>query len=422
MRASNGKWYVRFVADGVEYSQPTGLEATERNRKKAQQMEATARQLVLDGKAHILRLVVIPFSEAAISFLNWAEGEYGGESRNTYLRIRSSFSYAQLFFGKALVSAITTGHIEDFKSARRKMKIKEVSLRHDLHSLSLFWQYAVRKNWARENIIRHVDIPSGKDAVRMNVLSSEQEALYFETCFWMDRAAQFVPSPDRTGYRDLYDFMRLMIQQGTRPEELLELRKVDVDPMNMKLFIRSGKTEAARRLLRLTGESAGILKRRMTEPGPFVFPSRKDPSSHRGPTWRTHENVLEAMKGKAGSRVFVPYDLRHTAATRWATDGMPVPVLAATLGHANLRSVMKYIHITADNIEREMVRIEKMRLSRAGHAFASISNSDPVDKGQRGQPDEPRCTSSATDPCFDSGDSAEDRRLRGPSASGREKR
>jgi integrase len=62
--------------------------------------------------------------------------------------------------------------------------------------------------------------------------------------------------------------------------------------------------------------------------------------------------------------VFVPYDLRHTAATRWATDGMPVPVLAATLGHANLWSVMKYIHITADNIERRFCAAFQLRPNR----------------------------------------------------------
>ena len=149
------------------------------------------------------------------------------------------------------MSAITTGHIDDFKSARRKMNIKEVSLRHDLHNLSLFWQYAVRKTWARENIIRSVNVPSGKDAVRMNVLSPEQERLYFANCKWMDRAAQFIPSPEQNGYRDLYDFMRLMIQQGTRPEELIELRKEDVDLTSVRVFIQSGKTDAARRLLRL---------------------------------------------------------------------------------------------------------------------------------------------------------------------------
>ncbi len=296
------------------------------------------------------------------------------------------------------------------------MAIKEISLRHDLHALSLFWQYAVRRNWARENIIRNVDIPSGKDSVRMNVLSPGQEALYFETCLWMDRAAQFIASPDRTGYRDLYDFMRLMIQQGTRPEELLELRKNDVDLVSVKVFIQSGKTEAARRLLRLTTESSEILKRRMSEPGPFVFPSPKNPAAHRGPTWRTYENVLEAMAGRADACVFVSYDLRHTAATRWATDGMAVPVLMATLGHANLRSVMKYIHITADNIEHEMDRIEKMRLSRTNDASPPPSSSGPCGTERLSQTEEPDCTSSAVDPYCDSAGNAGDRRHRAPNA------
>ena len=54
--------------------------------------------------------------------------------------------------------------------------------------LSLFYQYAVKKHWARENIIRKVEIPSDADAVRMNVLTPEQEKLYFATCLWMDKA------------------------------------------------------------------------------------------------------------------------------------------------------------------------------------------------------------------------------------------
>lgn len=158
----------------------------------------------------------------------------------------------------------------------------------------------------------------------------------------------------------------------------------------------------------------------MSEPGPYVFPSPRNPARHRGPTWRLHESVLEAMEGETDACVFVPYDLRHTAATRWATDGMPLPVLAATLGHANLRSVMKYVYITAENIEREVVRIEKMRLSRSGPACAPTSNFDPRDTAQRAQPDESGCTSSAVDPCFDSEDIAADWKCHAPFSTERE--
>jgi integrase len=263
MRKSNGKWYVRFEVDGVEYSKPTGLEATERNRRKAEQMEAQARQLVIEGKSNYLKIKSIPFNEAATGFLQWAEGEYPGDKRGTYLRIRSSFGFARVFFDRAIVSGITEGDIEDFKAARRKMNVKEISIRHDLHALSLFYQYAMKKHWARENTIRKIEIPSDADAVRMNVLTPEQEKLYFATCLWMDKASRFLPSMNGTcadSYRDLYDFGRLMIQQGCRPEEILELEKRNVDLMNRWLYVANGKTRAARRRLKLTTESVTILR------------------------------------------------------------------------------------------------------------------------------------------------------------------
>ena len=113
------------------------------------------------------------------------------------------------------------------------------------------------------------------------------------------------------------------------------------------------------------------------------------------------------------------YHCEEYLASRWATDGMAVPVLMATLGHSNLRSVMKYIHITADNIEHEMDRIEKMRLSRTNDASSAPSSSGPCGTERLSQTEEPGCTSSAVDPCCDSAGNAGDRRHRAPNANAR---
>jgi hypothetical protein len=128
--------YIRFKVDGVVYNQRTGLADTARNRKKAEQLEYVARQLVLDGKAHQLKIPAIPFSDAAEQFLNWADGENAGDKHGTYLRIKSSFTSVREFFGRKTVSGITDGQIEDFKSYRRKMGVKEVSL----GSMAKFWR------------------------------------------------------------------------------------------------------------------------------------------------------------------------------------------------------------------------------------------------------------------------------------------
>jgi integrase len=169
------------------------------------------------------------------------------------------------------------------------------------------------------------------------------------------------------------------------PEDLLELRKEHVDLLNRWVYIKSGKTRAAKRRLKLTAESTAILGRRLSSKGPFVFPSRSA-QRRRGAHWRVQAEVLEA-----GGLSFVPYDLRHTFATRAVIDGMPLPVLAATLGHANLRSITKYIHIGAADIDAETIRIEQVRLDRilADQANTFAGSLPPTPSGAGEQQSKP---------------------------------
>jgi integrase len=68
-----------------------------------------------------------------------------------------------------------------------------------------------------------------------------------------------------------------------------------------------------------------------------------------------HELVLKKAKLQ-----FVPYDLRHTAATRWAEGGTDIATIAAWLWHANLRSVQKYIHPSQEHLNAQAEKFERM--------------------------------------------------------------
>jgi integrase len=52
----------------------------------------------------------------------------------------------------------------------------------------------------------------------------------------------------------------------------------------------------------------------------------------------------------------VIYDFRHTAATWWAERGMDTATLAKALGRANLRSVIRHIHISQQHMDRAILR------------------------------------------------------------------
>ena len=158
-----------------------------------------------------------------------------------------------------------------------------------------------------------MEIPSDEDAVRMHVLTTSEEKQYFK------RAAK---------HRDFHDLGRLMLNQGPRPDEVGSLLKTDVDLEHRKMYIRKGKSRAARRKLDLTVESCRILAERMAGESPWIFPSSRNPGQHVARVNNAHDRLLEQAK-KGGIEVgFVLDDLRRTFATRMAEEGIDLATLA----------------------------------------------------------------------------------------------
>lgn len=333
IRKRGGKWHYRFHVNGREYTAATELAASERNRTAAMRLEAKARELVLQGKEELLKLKVVRFDDAAEKYMAWVRSEH---KASTAKRLRNSFVSLGVFFGRDAVTAITAGSIEDYKAFRHtKDGVKDVTIRHDLHALSGFFQYAKKHNWVRSNVVREVDIPSDKDAVRIHVLTPAEEFKYFE-------AARSIPK--------LYDLGRLMIQHGCRPDELLSMEQSAVDLEVGTFRIVQGKSDAARRVLKMTAEGKSIFARRLAETGRWVFEGR-EAGTHQANCNTTHRSILEET-----GLAFVLYDLRHTFATRLVVAGAPIAIVAAILGHANLRSIMKYVHIHEADMHAVMER------------------------------------------------------------------
>jgi integrase len=361
LRAQNGKWQYRFQVAGRRYFGETGLAAIESNVTKAARKEAQAYRLVTEGKGELLKMEVRSFTEAAAMFLEWADGKYQ-EHKSTADRIRTSFATLGEFFKGRMVHMISEGHVDDYSSwRRREHQVRDVTIRHDLHALSGFFQYSVKHNWCRENPVRKADIPSGAESVRIRVLSAAEELLYFE-------AAKRFPN--------LHDLGRLMLNQGCRPDELMCLPQAAVDLVRGQIHIRAGKTAAAKRTLKLTAESKLILARRI-DGGTWIFKGKRA-GDHLTKLNSSHEKVLDAINPCAVCRrmlaehkdksctyrrapvfEFVLYDLRHTFATRMVEAGCSLPALAAILGHSGLRMVMRYVHPQQEHKDAAMVRYEE---------------------------------------------------------------
>jgi integrase len=373
LRNQKGKWHYRFQVAGQKYFGSTDLDATEQNKTRAGRKEAEAHRLVTEGKAALLKLEVQSFNEAAKAFLDWADGKHRDHPA-TARRLRTSFASLGKFFGKRMVNTISQGSVDDYASWRRRESlVRDITIRHDLHALSKFFKYAQKHNWCRDNPVRGAELPSDSESMRMRIVTTAEELIYFE-------AAQRFPN--------LYDLGRLMLNQGCRPDELMSLRQVDIDLSKRVVRIRAGKTKAARRALKLTAESQSILARRV-DGGTWVFRGKKT-GTHLSKLNGSHEKVLDAINPcakcgrmlsehkakrsqrndkdceyqRAASLEFVLYDLRHTFATGMVDAGCSLPALAAILGHSGLRMVMRYVHPQQEHKDAAMARYEEYLASK----------------------------------------------------------
>jgi integrase len=351
LRIRSGKLHYKFMVAGVVYSGPTGYEATARNLTPALRKLVSARRLVEAGEPEQLRLVPKPFNDAVALFVDWAAGEYR-EHPATTRRMQTSFVSACAFFEKTPLHAIGAGDLENYKAWRRSCGIREITIRHDLHAISKLFQYGIKHRWCFRNATKLVAIPSDREAVRQHVLTAEEEEAYFGAMH-----------PGST----LADAARLMLCTGMRPEEVMGLEKAHVNLAHGTVLVARGKTAAARRLLALVPEACDILNRRMSSSGPFVFGGRvgavKRVNGAHDRLLRKH-NAAQDADAPESQLNFVLYDLRHTFATRMAEAGCPLPVLAAILGHANLRTIHRYVHVRPAAQQEAMLQYAAMATAR----------------------------------------------------------
>ena len=349
LRERCGNWHYRFQYLRKEYSGDTGLAATPQNMRDAGKIEAAAVDALEQGKQPVRRIQPKPFTKAVEEFLPVAETRYRAHP-SSFKRIKTSLSSALMYFKKTPVHLIDGAKVDLYKAWRAtNHEVRDITIRHDLHAMSTFFTHAIRHHWALVNPIAEVEIPSDADAVRIHVLTQEEEEKYFRYA---------------TRYPDLHDIGRIMINQGMRPDEVACLAKTDINLDAGTIKIRRGKTDAARRTLDMTAETRGILKAHLEGDSLWVFPSRRLPGKHIGRINSAHDSVV-ANAAKAGVCLnFVPYDLRHTFATRMAESGVDLGTLAALLGHDSIRCVQKYVHISAEHKRTAMKQYDRAQRQR----------------------------------------------------------
>jgi integrase len=139
-----------------------------------------------------------------------------------------------------------------------------------------------------------------------------------------------------------------------------------VDLAKGVLTVVRGKSKSARRTLVMTPAVKTLLAARISgwNPG-WIFEGKK-PGTHSTKLNNQHDAVVGKIEAE-----FVLYEFRHTFATRFGEIVGDAMALATILGHANLRTVMKYCHPQASHTAKAM---EKFIASQPEAAIAAVVN------------------------------------------------
>lgn len=140
---------------------------------------------------------------------------------------------------------------------------------------------------------------------------------------------------DRGGAVDVIRFLALT---GWRKSEALALRWDAIDFDAEAVTLRDHKTRRKTGAsVRAISPAALQLLREIPQRGPYVFPSPHDPDSHR----QEFKRIWNRVRMAAGLRKPL-HSLRHSAATIALSEGVPLAIVGALLGHRNPATTLRY--------------------------------------------------------------------------------
>jgi len=165
----------------------------------------------------------------------------------------------------------------------------------------------------------------------------------------------------------LYQRTLLMVLYGTgmRRAEIVRLKLVDIDSQRMIIHVVDGKGHKDRDLP-LTPALLETLRVywRWLKPSTYLFPSRKYRKQEQPISDKTVWNACVEAASRAGIRKRVsPHLIRHSWATHLLEAGTDLRTIQLLLGHEDLETTAKYLHLSAQHLHQVSNPLEQLKLS-----------------------------------------------------------
>ncbi len=260
----------------------------------------------------------------------------------------------RLFPVDAKIGAIQAAHIERYLQARKAEGVGPVTLNGERTLLAVFFNWAIKRDYASANPAMKVDAFSVRPAPRSIVSKPEFEALCRALIDEPVEGAKTKRLTDRQRYvrRLLHDALHMAWYSGLRLGEIADLRKEDVDLEDLVYYVRSAANKGPR-LEPMHPEVERILRRRIVLAGPYVF-GTADGEHGRNSMHLAFDHFKRAHPRFANVGFHL---LRHTFNTR-IQEIARNPILAMRLtGHKTVSMSAHYTHFELDTLRKVLKKL-----------------------------------------------------------------
>jgi integrase len=168
----------------------------------------------------------------------------------------------------------------------------------------------------------------------------------------------------------LRNVIRIITETGLRVyKELACMKKSQVDLANEVVFIEDSKTPTGVAEVPLTDIAVEAFRNQveLAGPGPWLFPSDRNPTGHQ----TEFKKIWEPTLRRAGIPHFRLYDLRSTYATRLSAGGVADEWVTQMLRQTDAQVFKKY-----SQMKLQMKREALAKLNRKASELSSTTSSD----------------------------------------------
>lgn len=179
-----------------------------------------------------------------------------------------------------------------------------------------------------------------------------------------EASLKLIDEAKNSGWPALATLIQVAMHTGYRREVVSSLKIEQIDFKSRKISVLSREEDTGKRgkprkkNTHITTELERLLKEHIANlkaagiDSPLLFPSQNDPNK----PWSNFNSYYRLVK-RAGLEGVNFHSLRHFHGHQLGKAGVPIQVIAKSLGHANLQTTLRYVHTADEQVAETTERV-----------------------------------------------------------------